>query len=465
MKSIALIFWSIFIAAAALRFAQTFVMKAPDVGDCLKKHVQGIGMVMEEPERKDSGQVLVVGADSIFAADSLGERIECRNDQNLMIRLKTRLYPQRIFGDRVEFSGNLSQLFNFKSDGGRTFDYRGYLAKDNIYYEIKSADVRSSTRSSKFSVISSLLFGLRRNFEAALDRNLGEPQSALAKGLVVGEKAALGNDLLDDFRTVGLIHIVVLSGFNITIVAVAMRRLLSFLPRVWGIATAAAGIALFGILVGGGATVVRSCIMAGITLSADLIRRDYSVHRALALAALVMLIQNPLILTRDPSFQLSFLATLGLILLSGPIESRLTRIPEKFGLRAIVAATFATQIFVSPYILYMLGQLSLVGVFANILVLPLIPVTMLAVFLCGVAGMIYLPLVADIIGGISHILLSYELMIVESFARLPFASIHVPAFPICYVGSFYAALAAGWLARKKLSSMTVQFRLAKKSSI
>ena len=89
----------------------------------------------------------------------------------------------------------------------------------------------------------------------------------------MGEKAALGKDLLNDFRTVGLIHIVVLSGFNITIVADALRRMLSRLPRVWGIVVGAIGIALFGILVGGGATVVRSCFMAGIALSANLFRR------------------------------------------------------------------------------------------------------------------------------------------------------------------------------------------------
>src|SRR5690606_7295718 len=110
--------------------------------------------------------------------------------------------------------------------------------------------------------------------------------------LVVGEKSALGKNLLDDFRVVGLIHIVVLSGFNITIVGDAMRRMLSFLPRVWGISVGGIGIMLFGIMVGGGATVVRSCFMAGIALSADLIRRDYQVIRALLFAGLIMIIQN-----------------------------------------------------------------------------------------------------------------------------------------------------------------------------
>ena len=273
---------------------------------------------------------------------------------------------------------------------------------------------------------------------AHLEYALGEPHAALAAGLVVGEKAALGKQLLDDFRTVGLIHIVVLSGYNITVVGDALRRMLSFLPRVWGIVAGALGIILFGVLVGGGATVIRSCFMASVALSANLIRRDYQVTRALMFAGLLMLIQSPMILLHDPSFQLSFLATLGLILLASPIESRLGFIPEKFGMRGIIASTIATQIFVSPYILYMMGQISIIGMFVNIIVLPFIPVTMLFVFITGAVGFISstLSLVA---GWGAHLLLSYELTIVQTSARFPFASAHVPAFSPWWVVIFYTS--------------------------
>ena len=139
-----------------------------------------------------------------------------------------------------------------------------------------------------------------------------------------------------------------------------------------------------------------------------------------------MIIQNPLILFYDPSFQLSFLATLGLILLSSPIEKKLFFITEKLGMRGLVASTLATQIFISPYILYMMGQLSIIGVIVNILVLPIIPLTMLFVFLTGALGFIS-HFISQIAGWVSHILLSYELFIVRFFAQLPFASIELPS--------------------------------------
>lgn len=467
MKKGVFIFWSIFVAAALIRVLFSLYQDVPDIGLCYKQPVKGEGIVIQDPERKEDGQVLVVLAHKLsVASTSALLNPDCATD--VLIRMKTKLYPRFTYNDHVSFSGKISAPFNFKSDSGRAFDYIGYLAKDDVFFEIKSAKVeyavgknrentpvsavgqRNGSIFSVFTSANSILFSIKRRFVANLEHVLGEPHAALAAGLVVGEKSSLGKDLLNDFRIVGLIHIVVLSGFNITIVADALRRMLSFLPRVWGITVGGVGIGLFGILVGGGATVVRSCFMAGVALSADLIRRDYNVVRALMFAGLIMLIQNPMILLHDPSFQLSFLATLGLILLASPIEKKLGFIPEKFGMRGIVASTIATQIFVSPYILYMMGTISIIGMVVNILVLPLIPATMLFVFLTGAFGF-FSGFLAHIVGWITHLLLSYELFMVEHFARIPFASATVPAFSFWWVVAFYVGFAGifWWVRRRK----------------
>ena len=452
------------VVAAITRLIFSFDRQRPDASACLREMIYGSGLVVREPERKEGGQVFVVRVKEMFA----NELIRCV-DGELNIRMKTKLYPRFAYGDSVSFSGRLSELFNFFSGGGRSFNYRGFLAKDSIYYEIKSgtaqiykmgntdsgntgSDAASSSGSDvdlpQTRSLAKALYSLKRRFVTNLEHALGEPHAALAAGLVVGEKSALGKDLLEDFRIVGLIHIVVLSGYNITIVADSLRRILSFLPRTWGILAGGAGIALFGILVGGGATVVRSCFMAGVAITADLIRRDYSVHRALAFAALVMLIHNPLILLNDPSFQLSFLATLALVLFAAPFEKLLPFISEKFGMRGIVATTTATQIFVAPFILHMMGQISIIGLVVNILVLPLIPLTMLAVFLTGAAGSIFAPvgpLLAQGIGWFSHALLSYELFIVEKFSDIPYAAVEVPKFSGWLVVLAYAVMMTGYV--------------------
>lgn len=419
------IFWSICIAAAATRVLLSFNTVSPDIGLCDKQLVSGIGSIVVEPEHKEGGQIIVTRAHTLGVVSTTTKTFPLSCTADMLIRIKVPLYPRFVYGDEITFQGKLSQPFNFRSDEGREFDYKGYLAKDDIFYEIKSGTIEF-IRSGHTSV-SSVLYSFKRKFVGHLEHSLGEPHAALASGLLVGEKSALGSDLIDDFRTVGLIHIVVLSGYNITIVADVLRRILSFLPRVWGIVAGGAGIAAFGVLVGGGATVVRSCCMSAVALSADLVRRDYSVYRGLFFAGLVMLIQNPFILLDDPSFQLSFMATFGLVALSEPIEKYLGFITDKWGIRGIVASSLATQIFVSPYLVYMMGNISLIGFISNILVLPFVPLTMLLVFLTGISGFI-LPSLSLALGWVTHLLLSYELMIVHYGARVPLASIHFPLF-------------------------------------
>jgi len=267
------------------------------------QNVEIEGVISNEPQIKDFNQVFTLKTSDTY------------------IRIQTDRYTHYDYGDSVKVSGKINTPRNFKSNGGRTFDYINFLLKDGIVFEMKKP-VISIVNKENGGLITSRLFKIKQSFLQNIKEVLGEPHAALAGGLVVGEKGALGKELIDDFRKSGLIHIVVLSGYNITIVADSIRRLLAFLPRNIGIGLGGFGIIAFGILVGGGATVVRSCIMAIIALFASLLRKDYNVSKALFIAGSIMLIHNPLILFYDPSFQLSFLATLGLILLSSPIKTK-----------------------------------------------------------------------------------------------------------------------------------------------
>ena len=509
MKKGVFIFWTILVVFASGRLAWSFTIAAPDIGPCLKQSVHGSGKVSEDPQQKGTGQILVVSADNIIPAkdpgvsqDPIADPSPC--PANILIRLKTKSYPRFSYGDTISFAGNLSKPFNFSDADGRTFDYQGYLAKDNVFYEIKSAQAEKTENSvdssaasagsdhspdfseqarktkgelveprgsgtgilagslyffrSFFQSIVYWLYIIKRGFVAHLDSALGEPQAGLAAAMVIGTKSALAPDILDDFRLTGLIHIIVLAGYHVAVVAIGLRRSLSFLPRIWGIWAGAIGIFAFCILVGAEATVVRACTMAAIALYADLVRRDYNAFPALAFAGLIMVIQNPLILLHDMSFQLSFSATLGIILLSKPIEKRLAFIPKAFELRRIVTVSIAALFSVSPFILYLMGQFSVIGVIANVLILPFIPATMLVVFLTGATGFVS-SYVSQLFGWIAHLLLSYELFIVEHLAKLPFAAIHVGQFSGWWVVGFYVLFAAAYiyLKRKKLQNVPEQF--------
>jgi competence protein ComEC len=259
------------------------------------------------------------------------------------------------------------------------------------------------------------LFSLKYSFLNNLKQVLGEPHASLAGGLVVGEKSALGQELLDDFRHAGLIHIVVLSGFNITVIADALMRLLIFFPLTIRVGIGAVGMVLFSLLVGGGATVIRSTIMALIMLLSKIAGKQYVALQGLFIAGVSMGIYEPKTILYDASFHLSFLATLAMILLAPWIEKKLIFLPERFEFRGIISSTIATQIFVSPYLIYLMGSISFWGLVTNIFVLPVIPPTMLFIFLSGVTGWVSYWL-SFVLAIPAYMLLSYELFVVRLFS-------------------------------------------------
>ena len=177
--------------------------------------------------------------------------------------------------------------------------------------------------------------------------------------------------------------------------------------------------------------------MAILALIARATGRNYDVLRALILAGIFMILLNPYVLVFDVSFQLSFLATIGVIFLAPRIEKYFTWITKKFQLRDIVSVTCAAYIFVFPFILYKMGNLSLVALPANVLILPFIPFTMLLGFITGGLGFIWY-IFAVPAGFLSYIFLHYELLVINFFASLPFASFAIPNFPLIITLAIYA---------------------------
>lgn len=415
---------------------------APALENKVSQTVLLEGIISAEPDERETNTKL-----TIDPASSAGR-----------VLITTASYPEFSYGDKVQLRGILEKPKNFSDeDSLRQFDYVSYLAKDGIGYVMFQPTITLISKN-EGNFVKSALFRLKKSFLENIGEIIPEPAASLLGGLVVGAKRTLGADWLEKFRVVGVIHIVVLSGYNITIVAEFFMRLLAFLPRLARLSFGGLAIILFAIMTGGSATVVRASLMAILVIVARATGRLYDITRALLLAGFLMILHNPKILVFDTSFQLSFLSTLGLIYLSPVIEKRLGFITKKLQLRQIAGATIATQVFVLPLLLYQMGQLSLVSLPANLLILPTIPWTMLFGFLAGALGFIS-QILALPFAFIAYILLTFQLKIVALFAALPFASISIPYFPVWALSACYVVFAV-W----KFFSATSQFKLAKKSS-
>jgi ComEC/Rec2-related protein len=186
---------------------------------------------------------------------------------------------------------------------------------------------------------------------------------------------------------------------------------------------------LFVLMTGASSTGVRAGIMAVLALVARATGRTYDIGRALLLAATIMIIINPMILLYDVSFQLSFIATIAVIYLSPRLEKHFMWVTKRFGLRDIICVTFSAYLFVLPFILYKMGNLSIVALPANILILLFIPITMLFGFITGFVGLFF-PFLSLFFGFISSLLLSYELGVINFLSSLPFASLSISNFPL-----------------------------------
>ncbi len=348
-------------------------------------------------------------------------------------------YTDVEYGDVVRVTGVLTMPESFTTDELRVFNYPAFLLAKGVTHTIPFADVEV-VRSDEGSAIVSALLIFKHSFMKKVEEFIPSPESGLGEGLLLGLKRALGDNIEDAFRRTGIIHIVVLSGYNVMIVAEAIMRLLAVFfsiraRMIIGIIT----ISLFALLVGMGATVIRASVMAGLVLIARAIGRPYAILRALMLAGVAMLLINPYLLVYDPGFQLSFMATLGLILLAPHLEKLFLHAPTKLQIREFLTATISTQIFVLPLLLYLIGTFSIVSVLVNMLVLPSVPFAMLFVFLAGMIGFVS-NIFGLLIGYIAYGFLKYIITIALWFGTLPFAAMHVPVFPFWLVILSYSLL-------------------------
>ena len=390
---------------------------APEVGE----QVVLQGVVNAEPEQRESVQYLYL-----------------KTEDDLVL-VSTDRYQNISYGDEVEVKGKLEIPESFETDLGRVFDYEGYLKAKGVEYRVSFATVEVLGDGYGNPVLGVLLRG-KRIFMDKVESLVPEPAAGLSEGLLLGVKQALGTELETAFRQTGIIHIVVLSGYNVMLVVVFIMYVLGqFLAQRSRVVVGVVAIIAFAFLVGLSATVVRASIMVSLLLVVQATGRTYLVLRGLLLAGAIMVLHNPLLLVYDIGFQLSFLATLGIVLIAPHLERYLSKVPTFAGVRTFLVATVATQIAVLPLLLYQIGEFSVVSVLVNVLVLPMVPVAMLLTFGVGIAGFI-MPALAPLLVYPAVFSLQYIIEIARFFSGFSFASFVVPVFSIWVVPLAYTLM-------------------------
>lgn len=359
--------------------------------------------------------------------------------KNALVRLP--LYPEVVQGDELSISCLLQP--NLRSGDS----YQKYLLLHNTVARCVQAHAQRIGHRER-SQFSKKIDGVRAWINSRLSDLFPEPQGSLLAGILLGAKQGIPSSLLHSFQYAGLSHIVALSGFNISIIATTVFATLlwcgcSRKQSFWCVLGA---LGLFLALTGLSASVVRAAIMGVMVLVARYVGRRSAPLYTLLFSATAMTLWTPSVLLHDVGFQLSFLATAGLFWIAPWFEQYTQWMPETLGLREALSATLGATVATLPISIFWFGRVSLIGPIANLLVVPLVPLSMLLGFLA-----LIVPFAGTLLAFLTWLVLTWMIVAAQFFGALPFATLHGEGLMIFSVVSGIVLLY--FLARRYLHSI------------
>lgn len=360
------------------------------------------------------------------------------------------------YGHKLVLRGKLRLPENFAD-----FDYIGYLRKDGVSVEM--IDPQIVKHEVGAPSLRRNLYAFKDWFVSNIRRVAPEPYASVLAGVTVGERRGIPRDIMQTFIDSGTVHILALSGYNISLIGRAVAGALrgSYASPLLSFWLSTILIFCFVVATGASASVVRAGIMGVLVLLAHLRGRQYASPNALLFVAAVMVFENPLILKFDRGFLLSAFATAGLIFVLPKLEKIFPFVLKKgprllrdgfLKIKEATLATIAAQLAVLPLLLEMSGHISASALPANILIVLVVPFSMFLGFTLGFfgfLGFLLLPIV-----GIAWLAVGYELLVAKVFAETPLASMYFGSLSLFVVFLFYIVLILYIFWRKRSRSFS-----------
>jgi len=412
-RTLTIINWTLIFIIFGVVYYSYFDQRS-NVGLPYDQELEFKGQIVKKVERDYKKQKVTLKILSSSAAENI---------EGINILVNAPHYPQYRYGDIVKFNGEIAEPGKIED-----FDYSIYLRRYLTFGVVYRPEnlLKIGENRSAMTLAKKALYSVSCAFEKSLNSSFSEPEASLASGLILGVKRNMPDDFLEALNITGLTHIIALSGYNVTIIVVALSFLL--LPIIgrkkvfWLSLLLVIG---FVILTGAASSVVRAAIFSMLIIFARIIGRRGDQVNIMLLAAFVMIIVNPYVLRDDLGFQLSFLAFSGLIFISPILEKifmqkKIQKIPDIILLP--LRETLSAQIAVTPIILIAFGRISLIAPLSNLLILWIIPLAMLLVFIVGLSGII-LPWLGKALAYLTWPVLAYIVSIARGLAKIPLSSI------------------------------------------
>lgn len=279
--------------------------------------------------------------------------------------------PEAAYGDEIRGIFRLRRPRRFDNPGA--FDYPAYLATQGITLEGWTREAVEVVRASRGSTILRAVFDMRSLLLRRLDAAMPPPEAGLLKATVLGDRSGLTAEMNQAFLDSGTYHILAISGLNVSLLAgtlFGLLRLLRASPRLAAVASALL-VTLYAALAGASASVIRAAVMADTYLLAVILDRRGDLLNSLALSALALLWWNPRFLF-DVGFQLTYLATLGILLVLPRFAAAMAALPRPLRwLLESVVITLAATAMTLPILASSFNRVAPVGILANLPIVPL----------------------------------------------------------------------------------------------
>jgi competence protein ComEC len=405
------------------------------------------GVVIASPEPRERSTLLRLNAEQLTLDD------DTTVDVHGCVMVQAVGVENVRYGDPVRVVGRLET-----PPEDEDFSYRDYLARQGVYSLIRFGSVEVTGERRGF-VILQALSDFRARAQEAIGQLLPDPEATLLSGILLGIEYGIDPQVREAFHATGLTHVIAISGFNMTIIAGVLMGMLNPLIGFRRAALATiAGVALYAVFVGGDAAVWRAAVMGILTIIAMRTGREAYGPTALAFAGFALTVINPQWLW-DVGFQLSFFATVGLLLYVKPLENALRgllerRITPKRANQVVallsepVIVTFSATLATTPIIAYYFGRLSLISPLANLLALPVQPPIMLLGGLAVLLALVIYPL-GQLLAWLAWVPLAWTIGVARTLGGIPGASVEVALSP-----------GATWVIYGALFGLTVFFYLS-----
>lgn len=443
----------IFFALGGFRFSAVDNLPQDDISKFALQDVQISGVIREEPQIKTLPNGLmqlrfVVDAESIKIK---GAKEKICGGLILTYYPKDEALPTARIGDKISANGNLKLLTNYNNPG--QIDNVTRMKANGITARM-SADKRGifieEVDGGLLTKFLRLISAIREHYRESMSEVMSRENSAAIFAMLFGGYAGLNPELVEEFQTTGIIHILSVSGSHMSMLAAfaAWFCLILRLPKKITFLVGTFLIVSYAILSGLLPQVLRSATMGILIFFAKTLDAEAEGARLLTLTALVMLINQPLLLF-DISFQLSFTAAAGLMYLSEDLRKAMRnldlgirnkyafRVPDCFS--APISMTVAAQLASLPIIVWYFNQISLSSVLANVFVMPLLELVIVGGLFGGIIAAV-VPFVGKIFFVGEALIFGAGTELNRVFSNLPFSSVQMPTLGLLAGFFYYAAL-------------------------